>query len=302
MKQVQEIIENLPNLKNVYILGNPDTSVDPEFCNIAAREFIKKGKKVMFSTSGFNGLNTIKSLTKNINAENIKYISYSIDSLKNEKLQKLKGNKNINLEEIEKAILYCIKNNIKVKIQPTLWKLNQDEYKNIMQYFYDKYNINWYTFHIGSFEAISGVESDVLKHIDPKKCVEIRNDIKNFAIKNNLKVQIPKVFITQEELKEYDYSETHCRIGGEGIQIWMEKEFLRCTFCPIYAEINKDVCFNLVDKTFNFTDIKTICPVAEKCISNNLKSKSINFSGIVFEKNDKKYYNICRYTSEKINY
>ena len=79
--QIKTIIEKLPNLQDAYILGNPDVSVDTEFCNQAAKEFIKHGRKVMFSTSGFDGLNVIKKLTDGIDAKDISYISYSIDTI-----------------------------------------------------------------------------------------------------------------------------------------------------------------------------------------------------------------------------
>ena len=64
LEQIQKIIEKLPNLEEAYILGNPDVSVDTEFCNLAAKEFIKRGKKVMFSTSGYNGVKVIKKFQK----------------------------------------------------------------------------------------------------------------------------------------------------------------------------------------------------------------------------------------------
>ena len=87
IKQIKTIIEKLPNLKNAYILGNPDVSVDTKFCNEAAKEFIKSGKKVMFSTSGYNGEKVIKIITEGIDAKDINYISYSVDTINNEKLQ-----------------------------------------------------------------------------------------------------------------------------------------------------------------------------------------------------------------------
>ena len=64
LEEIKTIIEKLPNLKEAYILGNPDVSVDTKFCNEAAKEFIKNGRNVMFSTSGYNGIDTIKKLTE----------------------------------------------------------------------------------------------------------------------------------------------------------------------------------------------------------------------------------------------
>lgn len=107
LEEIRKIIDILPNLEEAYILGNPDVSVDTKFCNLAAKEFIKYGKKVMFSTSGYNGIEVIKTLIEGIDSKNVQYISYSIDSLDNKKLQFLKGTRKINIEEIDKAICYC---------------------------------------------------------------------------------------------------------------------------------------------------------------------------------------------------
>lgn len=302
IEQIKEILEILPNLKNAYILGNPDITVDSEFCNLAAKEFVKHGKNVMFSTSGFNALETIKKVTEDIEPSKISYISISVDSVDEEKLAKLKGNKNISLQEIGKAIVYCKENNIPVKIQPTLWQINQDDYKEIMHYFYNKYNVDWYTFHIGSFEAINGIENDILKHITQKKCNEIRENIKKIADENNLRVNIPKIFLTQEEYKEYDNSTTYCRVGGKGLQIWLEEGNLKCTFCPIYTVINKNFWFNPKEKETNLISSKTDCIAEAECISNNLKNTAIDSNLGVYEDEGENYYCICRFCSDKINY
>ena len=52
----------------------------------------------------------IKKLIQEIDPNNIQYISYSIDSLDNEKLQFLKGTNKIDIKEIDKAIYYCKEN------------------------------------------------------------------------------------------------------------------------------------------------------------------------------------------------
>ena len=167
IEQIKVIIEKLPNLEDAYILGNPDVSVDTKFCNMAAKEFVKHGKKVMFSTSGYNGIGVVKELTKGIHAKDIKYISYSVDTIENQRLKYLKGTKNISIDQIDEAIQYCINNKIKVKIQPTLWELNQDDYKDIIKH-YSEYGIDWYTFHAGSFEALRD-RKIALSHIKPEK-------------------------------------------------------------------------------------------------------------------------------------
>ena len=323
INQIKTIIKYLPNLKNAYILGNPDPTVDTVFCNIAAKEFVKHNKNVMFSTSGFNALETIKTLTKDIPSKNITYISFSIDSLKKDTIKKLKGSNKIDLSLVEKAILYCKSNNIKVKIQPTLWQINQDEYKDIINYFYKKYGITWFTFHLGSFEALNENETDILKHIEPEKWYQIRNNIKQIAIENNLKISIPKVFLDDKEYKEYNHKNNYCYNPGKGLQIWLEKDNLRCTYCPIYTEVNNNFYFNLEDKEIslkvpneNYLECLD-CVAAKRCISKELKDKSEYKIGYTFKFNQSnknknnddndinitnKFHNVCRFYSDKINY
>ena len=99
INQIKKIIEKLPNLENAYLLGNPDISVDTDFCNEAAKEFEKNNISVMFSTSGYGGNKTIKRLVSGLNFKNIKYVSYSVDTLEDDKIHYLKGTKNISLKD-----------------------------------------------------------------------------------------------------------------------------------------------------------------------------------------------------------
>ena len=302
IEQIDIIIKKLPNLKNAYILGNPDVSVDTEFCNNVAREFIKNGKKVMFSTSGYNGLEVIKKLTKGIDADKINYISYSIDTINNKKLQYLKGNKNINIEEIDKAIKYCLSKNIIVKIQPTIWEINQDDYKEIIEY-YSKMGIKWFTFHAGSFESLQ--ESKVtLKHVNPKKWMEIVKEINRLAIRKNLKIKAPKIFLNDSEWKKYkENNKVYCQNGGKGLQIWMQENGLKATFCPVLSEVMEDFTFDLEKEEPKILDIKNNnCTVCSKCVDDNIKNMSVKKDGKEFLLNNELVHNVCRYYSEKIKY
>ena len=302
LEQINEIIEKLPNLENAYLLGNPDVSVDSEFCNLAAKEFIKYGKKVMFSTSGYKGLETIKKVIKGLDLSKIEYISFSVDTIDEEKLKKLKGSNKITLKQIDEAINYCKTKKIPVKIQPTLWKINQDDYKDLIEYFYKKHGLTWYTFHTGSFEAMENEKIEILKHVEPEKCVEIRQNLIKLANKYNLKMNIPKVFITKEEHEVYDNSNTYCRVGGRGLQIWLTRGALKCTFCPILTKVHKDFFFNINEEDIKLVNPKADCPVAKNCISKDLKQKSENEEGNIIIENNKKYFNRCRYCSERIKY
>lgn len=303
INQIRKLIKYLPNLKNAYILGNPDTSVDTKFCNEAAGEFTKNGINVMFSTSGFNAKNTVKELIKNISAERINYISFSIDSIKSEKIKKLKGTDKISLDEIGEAIEYCKQKGILVKIQPTLWQINQDDYKEIIEYFYNRYNIDWFTFHLASFEGIKGKENSVLKNVEPEKWECIREEIIEIAENKNLKVLIPKVFLNDMEYQEYQAEKSYCYMGSCGLQIWLEKDKIKCTVCPIHTGIEENFCFDIEDEETELEKNISDCVCAPFCISEELKEKSIHKSGYTFKsKNGKTYHNVCRYYADRVNY
>ena len=302
IEQIREIIDRLPNLENAYFLGNPDVSVDTEFCNKAAKEFIKNGKKVMFSTSGFNAEEKIKVLLDGINPEFVDYISYSIDSIDEEKNHYLKGSNNISIERVGEAIKYCQSLGIRVKIQPTLWEVNQDDYIEIIEYFYNNYGIKWYTFHAGSFESLIDKEVD-LKHIKPDKWRKIVKDIEKIAKEKDLKVLVPRIFLDEKEMIEYKKSaKNYCANGGRGLQIWMEEDFLRATYCPLLTEINDSYSFSLNSNTAQFIDNNAECAICNFCIDKELKKCSIKNDGRQFESKDGMLYNVCRFYSIRYQY
>lgn len=297
IEQIKVIINKLPNLKEAYILGNPDVSVDTDFCNLAAKEFIKHGKKVMFSTSGYNGIEVVKKLTKEIDTKKIKYISYSIDTINNKRLQFLKGTKNISIEKIDEAIQYCIARNIKVKIQPTLWELNEDDYKDIIRH-YCKFGVDWYTFHAGSFESLRN-RKIALNHIKPEKWREIITKISKIALENNLRIKVPKIFLNSSEYIDYKKnSKLHCQNAGEDIQIWMQKDGLKATFCPILAEVSPQYIFDLETEETNLIhNKKNTCAVCGKCLDEKLRRQSIDKDGKEFWIKNEIMHTVCRYYS-----
>ena len=302
LEEIKIINEKLPELKDAYILGNPDVSVDSEFCNLAAKEFIKHGRKVMFSTSGYNGLNVVKALIKGIDTKNINYISYSVDSVDNNKLQLLKGNKKMYIEEIDEAIRFCIDNNIKVKIQPTLWEINQEDYKEIIEH-YSKMGIKWYTFHVGSFEALWDKKL-IINHIKPGKWRNIVNDIEKIAKEKDLKIKVPRLFLNDEEHKEYkENKKLYCQNGGEDIQIWLQEDGIKASFCPILAEVHQEYIFDLEKEEVSLIKEKSSnCVVCSNCIDHKLRDMSINQNGKEFLIQNEILHNVCRYYSNKRKY
>lgn len=213
ISQIRKIISKLPNLENAYLLGNPDISVDTEFCNLAAKEFEKNNISVMFSTSGIGGAKVIQKLVSGLDCKKIKYISYSVDTIDDDKIHYLKGTKNISLSDIEESIKFCIEREIPVKIQPTLWEYNQEDYIDIIEYFYKKYSISWFTFHAGSFESLKNRKVP-LKHIEPSRWKEIVRNIQFIAKKKKLRIVVPRIFLDQDEMNnEKENIHTYCANG-----------------------------------------------------------------------------------------
>jgi len=200
--QIYEALEMLPKLEEVHILGNPDFSVDTDFCNQAAKVFISKGKKVMFSTSGLGGIKKLEALFEGLDPKYVKYIGFSVDSVNQDTSDLLKGRKN-SLKEIGQQIEYCQKLGINVRIQPTLWEVNQNDYREIIDFFYSKYGVKWYTFHTGSFVGVPDNSSDICKHIKPDVWCDIVKDLQEIGTRENLVVRVPKTFVTEEEYEQY---------------------------------------------------------------------------------------------------
>lgn len=297
LEQIKIIMDKLPNLKNAYILGNPDVSVDTKFCNQAAKEFIKNGINVMFSTSGYKALETAKTLFKDLDPAYISYISYSVDTLDKEKMRYLKGSNKLNMKDIEDAIAYCQELNIPVKIQPTLWEINQDDYKEIIDNFYNKFNIRWYTFHAGSFEALRN-KNVGLNHVKPSKWKEIVTNIQKIAEEKKLKILLPRIFLNKEEMIECKNNiHTYCANGGSGLQIWLEKDNIRCTYCPLLAEVHPEFTFLIQEKTANFISQNGVCAIQKEALDNDLIYNSNKKEGRIFSSSKGELYNVCRFYS-----
>ena len=202
LTQIQEIITLLPNLQKAYFLGNPDCSIDSIFCSKAAKMFIQHGIHVMFSTSGIGSVETLKKLLNGLDLNFVDYISFSIDSINCEIESMLKGTR-IDYTTLLKGIEYCHSLSIPVKIQPTVWQINQDTLIDTMEFFNSKYQINWFTFHVGSCEGFHPHSSKICKHVLPDKWHETSQEILSFAKEKNLHVYVPHVFLTESEYEVY---------------------------------------------------------------------------------------------------
>ena len=301
LKQIEEIINILPELEKAYFLGNPDCSVDPEFCSKAARLFIEKGIHVMFSTSGIGGEETIKKLLDDVDLNFIDYISFSIDSLDSKIESALKG-VNIPFDTVLSGIEYCQAHKIPIKIQPTVWQINQNTCIELMEFFRLQYEINWFTFHTGSFEGFYPLSPKVCRHVLPDEWHKLSNDIIDYSTANNVNTYLPAIFLTESELEIYKATYIpHCtNPEPTNLQIWME-DTLKSTFYPILNSVRP----TLYTQEFNSSIIPTPaknpnnqCPVQTFVLGHELSRK---FTGNIWEKDGQKLYSICRYYKKGVN-
>jgi len=199
---------------------------------------------------------------------------------------------------------YCKEKNIRVKIQPTLWSINQDDYKEIIEYFYEKYKIDWYTFHSGSLEAF--VDKDIpIDHISPQKWNDISKNLLDIAKEKKLKIQVPKIFLDENAYMDYTNNyKSYCNYGAKGIQIWLQEDGIKATFCPILAEIApKDIIFDLENEEPKLVETKDEhCIVCSKCLGKNLKKESINQQGYEFATSNGFLHSVCRFNSYREDY
>jgi|GEM_PF-5481233 len=301
IEQISEILQTLPNLKNAYFLGNPDCSTDPKFCNKASKLFVENGKNVMFSTSGIGGVPVLKLIFDELDIHSIKYVSFSIDSMNNSIETLLKG-KTFPISSVISGIEYCLNLNIPVKIQPTIWQINQDSYKEIINFFSSNYGIKWFTFHVGSLEGVKNNFSSICHHVKPDKWILISEKLNSIALEKNIRMQIPFVFL--EENNYYNYLKDfkpYCMHKNSGLQIWMEKD-LRGTFCPILGDLYPNTySFDIAtgSKYVNFNK-STICPAIKFLLGSELFSEFYKNKWI--SKTGKTFYPVCRFHSKKINY
>lgn len=301
-QDVIELLELLPNLQDCIILGNPDPSVDPEFCNWVIKYMINKGIRVRLSSSGINALEVAKILFKDVDVNFVDYINYSVDTVNEENLYKLKGRK-IPLELIDNSIDYCLSIGIRTKIQPTIWKINKNDYRELIQY-YLKRGVKWFSFHVGSVESF--VENkDISEHLSPREWIAIREDLKKLCVEYNFSLHMPYLFLDEKEYEEYK------RIKGEkcypeklnNTQVWLEKNIFRTTHCPLLREARvfeydlKNMDKSKIDYS---NDEGGYCPVAGKCLGEKNCRNSVDDNGNIFEIDGKYYHTVCR--SYNFNY
>jgi hypothetical protein len=268
--QIHELVGCLPNLKVVLIFGNPDVSVDTDFCNEVTLFLQSRNIQVCFVTSGVGGVKMLDTLLRGVNVNMIRFVDFSVDSLDNNKLSRLKGI-DYSLDEAVDGIKYCNSKGIRTGVKPTIWPLNMDEDWFAYHRFFNKINVSRFVFHFGSIE---GVYEDV-SHVSESKVIEIRNKFKNVGT-------MPQLLLTEEEYIEYAKNyKPQCRSDKGMLIVYLEENGIKtATVCTTLAAVFPEYVTELRDNNVPLLKNKFFeCPIADKALG--------------YTSND--YYAVCRH-------
>ena len=257
ISQIEELLNNFPYLKQLYILGNPDPLVDATFCNQASKTAIAKNINVCYSTSGVGGIQRLKQLIEGINPSFVDYISFSMDTTSKEKMSALKGI-NYPYDKVIEEIKWAIKNNYLVKIQPTLWSSNYMDTYKIIEYFANL-GINLFTFHIGSNETNTTNNN---LHLTESEVKYVHELIEKAVSKYNVQVTCPVIYPSRAENdqnKWYCMNPSKCR----ELLVFLRENGIYVTNVPILSEIDEKYCYSLDQPVFlNELEHDEVCPAS----------------------------------------
>lgn len=281
--QGKELLERLPNLEKLYILGNPDPAVDARFCNQVAHLGVAKGIKVAFCTSGAGGTGVMQRLLEGLSPEMVTYVAFSIDSLSKERMSILKGI-NYPLERAIQGIEWALENGYEVKIQPTLWPLNFHEAGELIEFFTNM-GVKRFHFHVGSVE--NGSKMPTHRHLTEEELrwvhLEVEEKMKKYP---HLKMKLPIIF---SSIGKYDENKYFCMHTERCVELLVSlgSKGNWCTHTPIAAEFSD--AFGFLLKDAENTELKkikngTICPFSKQ------------LTGGMYEKT------LCRYVSRTWDY
>lgn len=238
VEQVYELLELLPNLKRVLLFGNPDPSVDPEFCNVAARIFQSRGIQVLFISNGVGGLKVVKNIINGLDLSSIFEFGFSIDSL-DEKINSAMRGKAISLPDVFQSIEYLKGLNINVKTSFTIWPTNMDENWDEYIKFFETRGIN-VDHGFGCVQAAQGR----IKHVPEEKILEIRKKYSD--------IRLATILANEEEYEEYlsvyvAKNKTKCT-NLKNITVFFTPMGIKATYlCTILSTIYPEYLVNICD-------------------------------------------------------
>ena len=277
-EQQDSLFRIFPNLKQLYIFGNPDPAVDTEYCNTLSLKAIDKGSNVCYSTSGVGGIYTLERLLKDVKPENVDYISFSIDSTDKEKMNLLKGI-NYPYEKAIDGIKWAMDKGYKVKIQPTLWSCNYMDAYTIIDTF-AKMGVDHFSFHIGSVERAN---IPTHQHLTEEQIKNVHMNIDNISKIHNVHISCPVIY---PSVGFTDNSRWYC-MHPENNRAWLvflRRDGIYGTNVPVMSEIDPKYTFKLEEGKDVYIEklpVGEYCPIS-KITTGNPKT-------------------LCRYIAKKWN-
>lgn len=257
MEQVVEMVSLLPNLKSVILYGNPDISVDPQFCNEVAKYLQTLQKSLVMFTSGIGGTKTIKTVMEGVNPESVS-INISVDSIDEQKLRTLRGC-DISLQNIIDSMVYCNEIKVPFSISSNIWPLTADDDFFIFREFFKSYGAQKIRFHFGSSDGATML----IPHIPEDSFLELRNKLREVG------GRVPAILVTKEEYDQWNLDSYHPQcIEAHKLHIFFEHDGIKAAACcGILAQQNPEKY--IVDirevRHIEFDNVKQ-CPVADKSL------------------------------------
>ena len=256
--QALEMFNILPNMKQLYLFGNPDITVDTDFCHKVAQEAVKRNVHLCFSVSGIGGETVLKQLLEGIPCELVDYISFSFDGTTKEELSFLKGI-NYPMKKALKGLEWTIHNGYTVKVQPTLWSCNYTKAQEIIE-FYTSKGVKWFTFHFGSLESCVNLPTH--QHLTLEQVKNVHEQISRAVDKHpDIKVRCPIIY---EALGSNDTEKWYC-MHPERIKellVMFTENGIYATHAPMASSFMENLKFKLTNA--ETTDILAI-PESEFC-------------------------------------
>lgn len=268
IEQAKEMFESLPNMKSLYIFGNPDPSVDTAYCNLVMRMAVDRGIRVSTSTSGVGGIKTLKTLLKNIPPEMVDFISFSFDHYTKEGMSYYKGI-DYPFKSALMALDWAWEEGYTTKVQPTLWSSNYDIVEKLID-FYVLRGVRWFTFHIGSLESCIYIYTHNHLTIEQLKSVheQIQRSIDSGY--KRIKVRCPDFFYSLEDGKYYCMHVEDCT----ELLLIFTANGIKATHAPIASSYTNKLSWILGKEPpevpcFKFSKI---CPYSER-LTNGQKTQ-----------------------------
>lgn len=271
LDQANIFFEMLPNLKQLYILGNPDPTVDLDFCHQIMKMAMARKINVSFSTSGIGGKVSYEKLLKGIPNSIVDYVSVSIDTVDEQKLNILKG-RQYSLKKSVDGIKWLLDNGYTVKIQPTLWSSNFNDVEELMEYFIH-IGVYWFTFHIGSLE--SGVSLPTHRHLTVNELHNVHDAIQSVVDRHkdkHISVRCPVIY---PELWHNDETKWYCMKDSSitELMVTFTEKGIVATHVPMLSFFNEELSFYFKEgqDEIYLPSLKkdNICPISKELSGKN---------------------------------